>query len=123
MASGHSCRARTEGMAECTPKARASYVQEATTPRAPAPPTITGLPASEGSSSTSTDAKNASMSTWRTVGTSGRAGPSGTEVQPAEPFGVPDACPPALLYGPTPHGLAGPPLALPGELCAVAVDR
>ena len=48
--------------------ARASYVHEATTPRAPAPPTITGLPARDGSSSTSTDAKNASMSMCRMVG-------------------------------------------------------
>src|SRR5580692_5486290 len=57
---------------------------------------MTGLPAREGSSSTSTDAKNASMSTCRMVG---RAGRSATEGQPAEPLGVGDAGRPALLAG------------------------
>src|SRR5579863_4432732 len=78
---------------------------------------MTGLPDNVGSSSTSTDAKNASMSTWRIVGTERG---SGTEGQPAEPFGVRDARPPALLGRPAAYGLTGP-TALAGELTAVAL--
>ena len=52
--SGHNLRARTEGMAECTPERRASYDALVTTPREPVPPTITGLPLSDGSFNTST---------------------------------------------------------------------
>jgi hypothetical protein len=44
------------GMAECTPKGRASYDAALTTPRAALPPTKTGLPRSLGLSSCSTDA-------------------------------------------------------------------
>src|SRR5580693_1833331 len=96
---------------------------------------MTGLPASEGSSSTSTDAKNASMSTWRMVGTAlltvpGASGwpggpdgePSATEGQPAEPLGVGDTGPPALLDRPSSHRLARPAV-LAAELGAVALDR
>ncbi|MGY3684084.1 hypothetical protein ACVWXU_007707 [Streptomyces sp. TE33382] len=32
------------GIAECTPRRRASYDAVATTPRGPSPPTTTGLP-------------------------------------------------------------------------------
>src|SRR5277367_4339748 len=79
---------------------------------------MTGLPARDGSSSTSTDAKNASMSICKMVG---RAGRSVTEGQPAEPLGVSDAGPPALLGRPPPHGLAGPAV-LTGELGPMALD-
>src|SRR5580698_4184437 len=79
---------------------------------------MTGFPASDGSSSTSTDAKNASMSTCRMVGTSRR---SGTEGQPAEALGVRDARPPALLRRPTTDRLAGP-TSLARELASVALD-
>ena len=58
------------------------------------------------------------MSTWRMVGTGDC---SGTEGQPAEPLGVADAGPPALLGGPPAHRLAGPP-ALTGELGPVTLD-
>ena len=54
--SGHRRRARTAGMAFRIPKARASYEADITTPREPAPPTTTGLPASDGSFWTSTEA-------------------------------------------------------------------
>ena len=55
---------RALAIAECTPNARASYEQAATTPRPSGePPTITGNPLSSGLSSCSTDAKNASIST------------------------------------------------------------
>src|SRR4051794_38037859 len=67
MALGHNRRARVDGMAEWMPKARASYEHDATTPRSPAPPTITGCPVSDGSWSTSTATKKASMSTCNTV--------------------------------------------------------
>ena len=64
-ARGQSWAARPAGMAEWTPKARASYEQAATTPRPPgSPPTITGRPRSSGRSSCSTEAKKASMSMW-----------------------------------------------------------
>ena len=53
------------GIAEFTPKARASYVAAVTTERCPRCPTITGLPRSSGFSSNSTDAKKASMSRCR----------------------------------------------------------
>ena len=55
VACGHSRRARVIGIAECTPKRRASYVAESTTPRDP-PPTITGVPRSSGRLISSTDA-------------------------------------------------------------------
>src|SRR5215212_8915215 len=55
--SGRFCRAATEGMAERTPKRRASYEAAATTPRSRAPPTATGLPRRSGLSRCSTDAK------------------------------------------------------------------
>src|ERR671926_927549 len=67
VAVGQSRSARAVGIAACTPKRRASYVAEVTTPRLPAPPTITGVPASSGRRRTSTLAKNASMSTCSTV--------------------------------------------------------
>jgi hypothetical protein len=54
-ASGHNRRARIDGMPLRTPFARASYEHESTTPRPPAPPTITGLPKSDGSRRRSTD--------------------------------------------------------------------
>ena len=65
IAVGHSRSAWPMGIAERTPKRRASYVALETTPRPSVPPTMTGLPRSDGSSSTSTAAKNASMSTCR----------------------------------------------------------
>jgi hypothetical protein len=48
-ASGHSRRARTEGIALRIPNRRASYEADITTPREPAPPTTTGRPTSDGS--------------------------------------------------------------------------
>src|SRR6185503_5954619 len=63
--SGQSRMAWLIGMADRTPKTRASYDAAATTPRlCGSPPTTTGLPFKEGSSSCSTEAKKASMSTW-----------------------------------------------------------
>lgn len=56
IACGQSRSAVTEGIAERTPNARASYEQVVTTPRRPGCPTITGLPASSGRSRTSTAA-------------------------------------------------------------------
>jgi hypothetical protein len=54
------------GMAECTPKRRASYEQVDTTPRLlEAPPTMTGFPFSSGWSKSSTLAKKASRSIWK----------------------------------------------------------
>src|SRR5262249_42713558 len=55
------------GIAERTPNGRASYEHAATTPRRADPPTMTGLPRSDGSSRCSTAAKNASRSTWTIV--------------------------------------------------------
>ncbi len=54
--SGHSRRARTDGIALRTPYALASYDALVTTPRAPVPPTITGFPLSDGSLRTATEA-------------------------------------------------------------------
>src|SRR3954452_21395721 len=65
--SGHFRRAMTDGIAERTPKRRASYEAAATTPRSRAPPTTTSLPRRSGLSRCSTDAKNASMSMWITL--------------------------------------------------------
>ena len=48
------------------------------------------------------------------------AGRSATEGQPAEPLGVRDAGPPALLGRPAPHRLAGPPVPV-SELGPVAL--
>ena len=56
MPSGHRRRARTDGIALRTPNRLASYDALVTTPRAPVPPTITGLPSSEGSLRTATEA-------------------------------------------------------------------
>ena len=56
-------------MAECTPNSRTSYDAALTTPRGPAPPTTTGLPARDGSRDLSTATKNASRSTWNMVRT------------------------------------------------------
>ena len=61
-ARGHSRRASCIGIAEWTPNTRASYEAVDTTPRPPSPPTMTGLPRSDGLSRCSTDAKNASRS-------------------------------------------------------------
>lgn len=47
---------RATGIAEVTPKRRASYDALATTPRPPVPPTIRGRPRSRGSSRASTEA-------------------------------------------------------------------
>jgi hypothetical protein len=47
-ASGQSLRACTDGIAERTPKTRASYEHAATTPRCEEPPTMTGRPRSSG---------------------------------------------------------------------------
>ena len=53
--SGQRRAAVRSGIADCTPKARASYDAALTTPRSPGrPPTMTGFPRSDGSSSTST---------------------------------------------------------------------
>lgn len=41
---GASRRACAIGIAECTPKTRASYEAVATTPRGPSPPTTTAFP-------------------------------------------------------------------------------
>ena len=46
----------TDGIAERTPKTRASYEAVATTPRWPTPPTTTGRPRSDGLSRCSTEA-------------------------------------------------------------------
>src|ERR1017187_7957258 len=73
MRSGHRRRAITLGMALRTPKRRASELALATPPRAPPPPTATGLPRSVGSSRISTDAKNASRSMCR-IGASSTEG-------------------------------------------------
>src|SRR5581483_5705595 len=92
-------------MAEWMPYARASYVQDATTPRSPAPPTITGLPARLGSTRTSTDAKKLSMSTWRIVGSPRAASePDDVERLPRRPFD-------AVLE----RALVRPPLDQPGD--------
>jgi len=53
-ACGHSRLARLIGIADRTPNARASYVADSTTPRAPSPPTTTGCPARSGRSRSST---------------------------------------------------------------------
>ena len=56
MAWGQRRKAFPVGMADRTPKARASYEAEATTPRPEGdPPTITGLPMSDGSLIRSTE--------------------------------------------------------------------
>ncbi len=55
-ACGHRRRASDAGIAERTPKTRASYDAVATTPRAPIPPTTTGLPRNDGLSRCSTEA-------------------------------------------------------------------
>src|ERR1035441_3816715 len=96
-----------------------------------------GSPASEGSSSTSTEAKNASMSTWRITlsavpplvvaeGSPRFAGPapdrSPTEGQPPEPFGKGNTRLPARFLGTTRHR-GGGPLHTVGELAAMAPDR
>ena len=81
---------------------------------------MTGFPASDGSSSTSTEAKKASMSTWRMVGTVGAAQPP--RVNRRKPSAKAHAGPPALLGRPPSYGLAGPS-ALLGELRAMALDR
>ena len=52
----------------------------------------------------------------------GRACGSVAEGQPAEPLGIGDAGPPALLGRPSPHRLAGPAV-LTGELGPMALDR
>src|ERR1700722_6254824 len=80
---GQARRAVTLGIALFTPYLRASYEALAMTPRSPAPPTATGLPRSEGSSSTSTEAKNASRSTCR-IGASSTEGPSKGEFNTAK---------------------------------------
>ena len=55
MPSGQRRAAVRSGIAEKTPNARASYEAALTTPRSPGrPPTMTGLPRSDGSSSCST---------------------------------------------------------------------
>ena len=60
---GHRRRASAAGMADLMPNLRAAYEAVDTTPRpSGSPPTTSGLPASEGSSSTSTAAKKASRS-------------------------------------------------------------
>ncbi len=59
------------GIADRTPKRRASYDAVDTTPRPPSPPTITGLPRNDGLSRCSTAAKKASRSRWR-IDASGR---------------------------------------------------
>src|SRR5690348_6091063 len=56
------------GIAEWTPKIRASYEAVATTPRGPSPPTTTALPRRLGLDACSTEAKKASMSRCRIVG-------------------------------------------------------
>src|SRR5688572_23736300 len=56
------------GIAECTPKTRASYEAVATTPRGPRPPTTTAFPRRLGLDACSTEAKKASMSRCRIVG-------------------------------------------------------
>src|SRR5450759_1348739 len=56
IALGHKRSARTAGMAECTPKALASYEAAQTTERRPRQATMTGLPRSCGSSRCSTEA-------------------------------------------------------------------
>ena len=53
-ACGHCRLACPTGIAERTPNARASYVADSTTLRAPRPPTTTGLPARSGRSLSST---------------------------------------------------------------------
>ena len=119
-------------------------MHEATTPLSPEPPTITGLPASSGWSSTSTEAKKASMSTCRTVQASTpsvRAGmstgsvadrvareptaaaraPSDMQPQSSERFGVRD--PDGLTFGlrPQPHDAVRPIWI--GDLALVARHR
>src|SRR5579862_285719 len=132
MAFGQSLRAVTDGIAEWMPYTRASYVHEATTPRVPLPPTMTGLPASPGSSRTSTEAKKESMSTCRMAATAGgrpcpatlatARGRSDTEPKPPEPLGVRDARPAALLPGPPAHGVCRPARVEPRELAPVTLD-
>ena len=56
------------GIAECTPKTRASYEAVATTPRGPSPPTMTAFPRRLGLAACSAEAKKASMSRCRIVG-------------------------------------------------------
>ncbi|GGV23990.1 hypothetical protein GCM10010293_21580 [Streptomyces griseoflavus] len=56
------------GIAEWTPKTRASYEAVATTPRGPSPPTTTAFPRRLGLDACSTEAKKASMSRCRIVG-------------------------------------------------------
>src|SRR5580698_7310465 len=80
---------------------------------------MTGRPASEGSSSISTDAKNASMSTCRMLG---RRVPSATERETAKSLGKESTGAPTLLLCPAPDGLAGPPAGL-GKLRAMTLDR
>ena len=53
---GSGAAPRAIGIAERTPKGRASYDAAQTTPRRDGPPTMTGLPRSDGSSRCSTDA-------------------------------------------------------------------
>src|SRR5580698_5583682 len=91
---GQARRAVTLGIALFTPYLRASYEALAMTPRSPAPPTATGLPRSDGSSSTSTDAKKASRSTCR-IGASSTEGSSKGEFNTAERLTVRHA------HGPT----------------------
>ena len=61
-ACGHRARASAVRIADRTPCTRASYDAVATTPRGPMPPTMTGLPRSDGLSRCSTEAKKASRS-------------------------------------------------------------
>ena len=60
---GHILTATAIGMADFTPKARASYEADRTTERSAGNPTITGFPLSSGRVRSSTDTKKASMST------------------------------------------------------------
>ena len=63
LACGQSCIAIRIGIAERTPKYRASYEHEATTPLSP-PPTMSGIPSNCGFSSLAQETKKVSKSMW-----------------------------------------------------------
>src|SRR5690349_23734333 len=71
-------------MADRTPYLRASYDAVETTPRGPTPPTMTGLPRSDGLSRCSTAAKNASRSRCR-IDAALRTGPMIVHRHPQRP--------------------------------------
>src|SRR3954462_4989986 len=75
-------------MAEWIAEAPTSHEADPPAPRPPAPPTITGCPASDGFSSTSTATKKASMSTWTMVASRSAGAPDGGFIGRADSPGV-----------------------------------